>query len=308
MSDLVVPHLAEGVVLNGCGALVDMQLWPGTASIAPKPWLDNFRRHEQVFARNLLSHFLYFSEPLVERLFAQSFLNLSRELREVGAPYPLVLEKWRSFCDDLVITLVQGEEPNPTDSGFLFARKARQVLGVPEERVVTPEVALQKAMSGQTNNIVFVDDFVGSGNQFVTTWNRAFGTGKTRHSFKSVMAGAQGRRVFYCNAISTERGVSRIKTQCPGVVISTAHTLPEAYNWLSPSSALWAAPLLSDGPEIIRQASLRAGIPDRIGAVDDWRGYQELGLGLAFQHSVPDATLPLFYWEQNGWHPLVRRR
>jgi hypothetical protein len=49
-------------------------------------------------------------------------------------------------------------------------------------------------------------------------------------------------------------------------------------------------------------------MPDTDGAVvNDWQGFHKLGLALAFQHCVPDATLPLFYWEHNEWHPLIRR-
>ncbi len=38
-------------------------------------------------------------------------------------------------------------------------------------------------------------------------------------------------------------------------------------------------------------------------------GYHEQGLLLAFDHSVPDATLPIF-WSPGkyGWTPLVARR
>lgn len=304
--ELQVPHLSEGVVLNSCGTLVDVQLWPSTATLNPKPWLDNFRRHEQIFARNLLANFLYFSEPLVDRLFAQSFQSISGKIRQTGRPHAEVLTAWQSFCDDLVVTLVQGEEPSPTDSGFLFARKARQVLGLSEDRVVSPESALRAVINGDTQTVLFVDDFVGSGDQFVRTWNRVHGKGNSRVSFRKALETRQFS-AFYCNAIATSQGASRIQAECPGVILSTAHILPENYNWLAPDSPLWSQPLRADGPEFVRQASLRAGIPDLPGAVNYWRGYKGLGLGLAFQHSVPDATLPLFYWEQNGWQPLLRR-
>jgi len=55
-----------------------------------------------------------------------------------------------------------------------------------------------------------------------------------------------------------------------------------------------------------RVPATRAGIPDT-GGVNDWRGFHRLGLCLALHHKTPDATIPLLYWNQNGWQPLVRR-
>jgi hypothetical protein len=58
----------------------------------------------------------------------------------------------------------------------------------------------------------------------------------------------------------------------------------------------------------VKAVSARIGIPDSGGAVvNDWQGFHCLGLSLAFYDSVPDATLPIFYWEENGWNPLIKK-
>ena len=64
----------------------------------------------------------------------------------------------------------------------------------------------------------------------------------------------------------------------------------------------------AEGQAWIADASRRGGVPDTNGAQPgDWRGFAKLGLALAFEHGVPDATLPLFYWDGPGWEPLMRR-
>jgi hypothetical protein len=285
-----------------------MQVWPTTNQIDPEGWLDNFRKNEKPFALNLLANFLYYSDPLVDCLFLQAFLNLSRGLSRS----PNAQADWKAFCDDATCTLVTGETPSPTDSGYTFARKARQVLGIAEERVLDTRAALERIVSGATRNVIFVDDFVGSGNQFVETWRRLYDVGAIKLNFARAAAKLPDVRFFYCAAIMGERGAAHIANVAPRVTLSAGHVLPSSYSWVDPTSSLWAPPFLSGGAEFIRQASLRAGIPDRLGATQDWRGYAGLGLGLAFEHSVPDATLPLFYWEGQGggrhWHPLVKRR
>ena len=44
-------------------------------------------------------------------------------------------------------------------------------------------------------------------------------------------------------------------------------------------------------------------VPDYVGTY----GFNELGLTIAFQHSVPDATLPIFWSCTADWNPLYRR-
>lgn len=43
------------------------------------------------------------------------------------------------------------------------------------------------------------------------------------------------------------------------------------------------------------------------GQVNDVKGYREQGLALAFEHGIPDACPPIFYWETGDWKPLMNR-
>jgi hypothetical protein len=218
------------------------------------------------------------------------------------------LTSWAAFVDSVIITHVTGETPNPTDSGYTFARKARQVLQIQEERILGPDRVLEKLLSGVQRTIVFVDDFVGSGNQFIDTWNREINVGgKTWASFRRIAPLVRGAKFFYCPLICTDVGYKRIRQNCPEIILHPAHVLSRRYNALDPDSLIWPNELKSTACEFIRKASLRAGIPDNNGGVNDWRGFKKLGLTLAIGDSVPDATLPIFYWEQNGWKPLIRR-
>jgi len=78
--------------------------------------------------------------------------------------------------------------------------------------------------------------------------------------------------------------------------------LPKEYSAIDPNSILWPSHLVSGAARFLERVSVSAGIP-----ADQWRGRHDLALAIAFSDSVPDATLPLFYWEQDGWQPLIRR-
>ena len=253
---------------------------------------------------------MYYSVRLVEQLFAAGFQNLSVLNRRDGRGFREAQSTWQRFCDTLIVTYITGERPNPTDSGFTFARMARQVLEIDEERIVAPETALCILVSDPDRPVLFVDDFVGSGNQFISTWHRPYHVpSHGEHSFARQALAGGSARYHYCPAVCTAYGAQRIAKRCPGdLVLSPGNWVADQNSVFHPESVVWPDHLRASAPQFVASASCRAGIPDNGGKVDDWRGYHKLGLTLAFAHSIPDATLPLFYWEKEGWRPLVRRR
>src|ERR1039457_2869756 len=145
-------------ILEKCDYLVDVQLWPLRDKINPERWLSNFHSSELEYAIHLLDVFLFFSEPIVNALLVGAFQNFSRIIKGDQPNLITAQTRWQTFVDTSLITFVTGEDPSVTDSGFTFARKARQVLGIPESRIVAPATALDEALRA-ARPIVFVDDF-----------------------------------------------------------------------------------------------------------------------------------------------------
>ncbi len=246
---------------------------------------------------------MYFSNSLIEQMFSAAFQGLSALLRQRGEPFLTTQTTWRAFVKSAIATRVQGEVPSDADSSFHFVRMARQVLGLPESQIMDPSLAVSELASKGNRPVVFFDDFVGSGRQFLGTWRRSFPINShSQMSFEKLAALMRGAKFYYCPLICTEYGRQRVSQGCPHVTIAPAHLLPDTYGALAPTSILWPPHLRASAQSFVEGASRRAGIPD-----PQWRGFHGLGLALAFEHSVPDATLPLFYWEDNGWKPLIRR-
>lgn len=295
----------ESNVLEACGRLVDFGAWDQT-KIDPEGWLGNFSAAERPFALVLLSRFTFLADHLVDQLFRSAFQNLSTMLLDDWQPLADACKRWRAFCGEALITIVQGENPNPSDSGWLFARKARQAIGVDQKQLFEPRDVIAKLADGFSGPVVFVDDFVGSGEQFLATWHRLYEYGSRKTSFKA-LADSSSASFFYCNAMTTEYGRKRIDRLVPGVRISAGNVIPERYSFADPASLLWPKAIRDDGIALVEAIGRRLGYVADDGGEEDWRGFHKLGLGLAFQHSVPDANLPIFFTDKNGWKPLVRR-
>lgn len=303
----VATTLNHDYVISKCDFFVDVQLWPLVPEIDPRGWLRNFEQHEIDHALFLLNAFTYYSRRMVDEMFVAAFQQLSVRVAQPELGYMTVRSAWQQFHKELIITHVEGEQPNSTDSGYAFARRARQLLGINERQILAPADALARLIRSGPRPVVFVDDFVGSGNQFLTTWQRPRLLQPGLTSSFAQFASAMGGRFFYCPLICTAVGKIAIQQQCSGVELIPVHLLDaDRDGALGANSQLWPEHLRSTAAYFLESASSRAGIPSS--GPKGWRGFAGLGLTVAFEHTVPDATLPIYYWEGNGWIPLIRRR
>ena len=293
--------VTKHVILEKCDYFLDVQLWPLKASVNPEAWLHNFSESEQEHALSLLHAFQYFSHHLVNELFKAAVQGLSLLVCSPTDPLLIAQTKWHNFLAQAVFTYVEGETPNPADSGFSFVRRARDLLRIDEQtQILTNEQALTEVLQSRSRTpVVFVDDFVGSGDQFVKTWNRKRKLTPSGSASFSEVSSTAGGHFYYCPLVAASKGVTRIRDKCSGVQVLPVHTLTDRDSALSPDSYVWPTHLQASALDFLQSASERAGIPN-------WKGYNDLGLTIAFAHAIPDATLPLFGWDENGWTPLAR--
>ena len=297
LSSIAPTSRSEEWVLKKVEFFVKVRAWPLRAELDPRRWLSNFRKHERDAAVHILDQFLYFSEELLDAAFMAGFQRISMSLLNSRRPLDLT-QKWNEFLSAVLVAPVQGEEDSIADSGRVFGRKARQVFGLNEENILDPYEASQHAKSSG-RPLVLVDDFVGTGQQMITMWDTL--------CLKSLAR--SGVSLFYAPALATEYGRRAILTHCSGLNLSEGQLIPSEYSATSKGSILWPTGRAEEYLNILKSASLRAGIPDTEGAsVNDWQGFHKLGLALAMHGSVPDATMALFRWEENGWNPLIRKK
>jgi len=171
-SPLLQNLIDKDLIFSKLDYFVDVQLWPRQSAMNPVLWLENFQESEMEYALSLLNSFLFYSEDLVKQLFVAAFQTLSNLIRQRRDSLLHTKSNWCSFVKRCVITPVYGERPSITDSGMGFARKARKLLNIEDGRILSDKEVFQLLLSSGPRPVIFVDDFVGSGEQFITTWNR----------------------------------------------------------------------------------------------------------------------------------------
>jgi hypothetical protein len=287
---------------------VKVRLWPRQTQFDPRGWMSNFDDAERPFAARLLEGFTFFSNELVTAMFRTVFKNLSQVVLRNRSNYLAAANEWASFVDSVIVVRVAGQVTSEADSGYIFTRLSRDVLGIAEERLMSPRIALESLRKQPHQNVVFVDDFVGTGEQFVEMWERVHQLSDSWASFKSLAltSGAESIGFYYVPLICAELGRSHIAEKCPQVKLLPAHLLVPSYSALAADSVIWREDMAVTGPKFIERASDRAGLRDLDGNEGCWRGYRRLGLALSFEHGAPDATLPIFTVANGNWKPLIK--
>nr|HEX4317157.1 hypothetical protein [Kofleriaceae bacterium] len=293
-------------VLDKCGALKRSGLWAPEPHLRPKAWLSNFQSaDDRLLAAILLDNFIYYSDRTTDQLLRSTYYRLVDGLLTgmIGLGTPNL------GIDDLIFTPILGERPNPTDSGNLFSRKVRNTLRIPQARI--KEHAEAYALASAGSPIVFLDDFVGSGAQFINTWVRETTPGSGQ-SFKQLYT-HQPFPIILLALVVTSQSIARIRTEVPTCHLAYAHTLDVSY-----SAKALAAPILEPSLQDIaaslddfldRYSKLLTLSPDLQHPEHPKYGWYAMGLMLGFEHSIPDSTLPIFWCPGAGdWSQLVTPR
>ena len=270
--------------------------WDPRFANAARLWLGNFDEDDQSTATALLDAFVHIDNRSVDAIFSAAFGSLAGVVCAVD-DYSVAKTQWQEFLGTVLVTFPTGESPNPTDSGYAFQRKVRQVMEIDQLQLVEPGEAFRR-LRNSTGHVVFIDDIVGSGDQFVTTWQRPYPAEGITGSFADISSQISAH---FVPLFATLAGAERIRSQVPTLNLMPIHQLGAEYSARERDSLAWADVAYDEGVRLVEEYSRRAGIPN------PW-GYKDLGLCVGFEHGIPDATLPLFYWEQSGWRPLVRKR
>ena len=282
----------------------DALIWPIRSELDFEGWISNFENEEErKLAKRILDFFVYLPDVMVDKM-------LQAVVGYCGYYFKTKDLSWThdSFKVNCFYSYIPGEQPNPTDSGYLFMRKLRDKLRVPENRIVDFGKLLYFLDNERMpQNVILVDDFVGSGAQCDNAWNKLrLPNGKNL----SQITQEKGHRIVYAPLIINTIGFHRIQSSCSGLELKYIHCLTEEYNLFSPNCPCWDNDMdtYNKGMQLIEEKSTKLNIPmSSPNSVIYYQGFGSQGLAIAFSHGMPDACIPLFYWACDDWTPLINK-
>lgn len=288
-------------VLDRCRYFRDVQLWPLADKLDYEAWINNFAEgEEQEIASRILGFFTYFPDTLMNQMLSTVVGKCGYFLKQVRGNWSH--EQFKTNC---WFSFVPGENLKTTDSGYIFQRKLRDVLKIPEERLVDYKDLCHQLSANYCQNVIMVDDFVGSGQQTDTAWNtpNSYGTLKQ-------IAKKNNHCIIYAPLVVNKLGKELIEENCEGLRLEYVHLLTEECCLFSPNCPCWEGrrDIYEKAMNLILKKSKLLGISDtEEGSETYYQGYCKQGLAIGFEHGIPDACPPFMYWDTENWKPLMNR-
>ena len=279
----------------------DIRLWPKDSDFDYEGWLENFAPDEQEIAQKILDFFVYFPDDIIDQLFRTVMGRAGYFFRRFD-------NSWcnESFSKNCWYSYVPGEVQNISDSGYIYTRKVREVLGVPQDRLLDfDELVLRLNAAKTPQNVILTDDFVGTGHQCDTAWNGYLFT--KIPTLKEIVI-SKGHKVIYVPLIVNEQGKNCIERACGGLKLDFAYQLGPEWNLFKPNCFCWERDegLFNAGVALIKEKSGGIGIKDD-NSVCSVKGFGGQGLALGFSHGIPDACPGFFFKEAENWVPLKKK-
>lgn len=264
-------------------------------------WLANFVSPEDKYlAAHLLNGLTYRSDAMVKSSFQHLMeCELPRVLRERGGlPFADLETLYGSLSNGTATSpirfvAVDGTfEKTPGKSGAVMIRQFKRHLNVSKPLLCRPERL--KDLPEDVKVLIFIDDLVGSGQQFESF---ASHYKLEEHSKKRCLA--------YCPLIAFDQGLINLKKALPWLQILAVETLDSSHQFFRGSA---------DSPQIW-------GV-DKVNTVQDVRGHVAtlcqrngipastrhcLDLVVAFEHAVPNNSVPMLSIKSARWQPLFDR-
>lgn len=264
-------------------------------------WLVNFVSPEDKYlAAHLLNGLTYRSHAMVKSSFQHLMeCELPRVLREHGgwsfADLETIYETLSNGTAQSPIRIVAVDgtfENTPGKSGAVMIRQFKRHLNVARPLLCRPERL--EELPENVKVLIFIDDLVGSGQQF-----NSF----AKHY--NLEGHSKNRCLVYCPLLAFDKGLNKLNEALPWLKILAVETLNSNHQFFRGSVTephIWGIDQVNtvqDVKDHVKMLCERNDIPAETRHC--------LDLLVAFEHAVPNNSLPMLSIRSAKWEPLFDR-
>ena len=223
-------------ILERSEALIATGIWAGLTSNRLRTWWKNFSTpEEKYFGACVLDSLVFRSRDqtiaLMTQLFQRSLPDLSRKALPTLGFQDNWMEALSGVADpEIRLVVVIKPHDNPTKSGPILARMYRRHLKIHPDWIIWPW-RMNDPANSNVKSFVFIDDFVGTGEQFCEF---------TEHFKIDGLFGS--RYCIYAPLVAHIEGIKEISMKYPKLNLCTVEELDYTYGLFKPES-----PCFDDG-------------------------------------------------------------
>lgn len=280
-------------VIERCKLLIKYHIWDGIESYNLDGWLLNYSSDEQKFFASLvLDRLIYRSnKQMMSMLFDLFTINLPNAMRlsrdPLYNPDELLLAK---FCQKggykVRLVNVDPQDLSSQSSGFVLYLLTHKFS-------IHPSFVIQlKEISQEYNNgvrsFIIIDDIICTGKQM---------DGRLKQINISKFHDAT---IYVAVCCAHQRGIEQLQANYPNVKFVYTEYLTEKDNFFSSINE-------NDGKELLKIYDNILN-SKKVNLSNGKFGIGDLALDYAFESSTPNNCLPLLYYKNKFFNPLLKKR
>lgn len=286
-----------------------VQQWTGLSNESIAKWLNNFNEYslyEKYLAHKLLVNIIYFSESdVIDTLKNGIFKCLYHDLilkKQIESDFGLSQQKISNIIntklsESCFTPLLDSDSPH--ESGNYISRLLVQHGIIRDKQSVflrnIPETYKQK----QFEDLIIVDDCIGSGDQLRDFWEHAFIDDKK--CYLRDFCDTNKISVHYITLFGYDKSIQDLKNELQDLDLCCVRELSDNQRVFLNNSYVWKDEKeLQDAIELFKSIKNEYDIP--------LYGYKKLDFAFIMHQTIPNWSLPLFWKKRNGWELLLRRK
>ena len=235
-----------------------------------KSWISQFDSSEQIFIKQLLFHFRYYSSNKV--------FKLLKDLHNILIKDPKISPENTNFIPYGTVG----------KSGAAIAYFYRRQNQLSQDRFVTAENLINASLEG-ISSVVFLDDFICSGEDAIRLWNEIILPIKDKNK--------NCKFIFAC-IVGYESGIKHASLRTEMTIV-VAELIPESEQPFRKHSVIF--------PNTVERNKAKS-IAEKYGKKLSPKmplGYKETQALVGFFFGTPNNTLPIFWSTRDKWQALL---
>ena len=305
----------DNLYINKCKSFIDFMLsqqqWSGLTKADIDSWLSNFRdlsHEEQEMLYKLLVNIIYFSEyDIMETLKIGVFICLSYDdiiEQQKNSKFSLSTHALQNIHNSNInkscfVPLLDSRAPHESANNICRILVQQNIIPAERSKFIDEVPDLLKAR--QINNLIIVDDCVGSGDQLRKFWKETKINIEGSSLSIQALSDKYGVKVKYLTLFGYDKSISNLQQELKELKIYCIRKLNDHHRVFSDISYVW-----KDNEEktkalaLFKSLAKNAGIPIY--------GYKELDFAFVMHKTIPNWSLPIFWKENSDWKLLLRRK
>lgn len=287
-------------VLDRFRVLLKKRVITGIDETTLERWIGNFNTNEErYFAACVLNRLIFRSQAMVEssidhllHCILPTFLRQHDLFPHEDIERFLCALQTKNPDYHVRFVGVDGSKAFDTGkSGVVIIRQYKRHAGIDKQLTCRPDKLDE--LSDKVQCIVFVDDMLGTGKQFV-------GFAK-----EHALADMKHIRMVYCPLVAYAGGLQKLRDECPWLTVLPVEVLDERHQFFCESTqnpGLW---LVDESNTVHDTKAYSDRIASRHGIPSSTKFSLDLVLG--FEHSTPNNTLSLLWANSDKWTALLTR-